>query len=86
MGAYLLIYHDKSPEEAARLVRHGPVFVTFRLAVQAAGMQCWLRLYSTSVPSGSFRNHICAYVLIIVDVVRTAAGMRLNSARRTISL
>ena len=43
MGAYLLIYHDKSPEEAARLVQHGPVFVTFRLAVQAAGMQCWLR-------------------------------------------
>ena len=34
MGTYLLIYQDKSPEEAAKLVQHGPTFLTFRDASQ----------------------------------------------------
>ena len=38
MGTYLQIYHEKSPEEAARLIQHGPAFVTFRLALHNAGM------------------------------------------------
>lgn len=51
MGTYLLIYHEKSPEEAAKLVQHGPAFVTFRLALHVLACRLWLKWYSTSYPT-----------------------------------
>ena len=44
MGSYVIVHHDKTPDEAFRLVQHGPAFVTFRLVVHNPGGHCLLEL------------------------------------------
>ena len=78
MGTYLLIYHDKSPEEAAKLVQHGPTFLTFRLAVYSA-VVCG----QGSLPHLFLANHLVTMSVMLSLCLFTVAGMHLNNARRT---